>query len=426
MDENEFRLIRALMLNNDDMRVIAVGDDDQNIYEFRGSDSKFMLALIGEYGATRYEMTENYRSKSNIVALANEFVTCIGKRMKRTPIQSMKEDVGQVQIVHYCSDNLAEPVVNQVISTYHGGKACVLTSTNDEALCVMGLLLKKGVRAKLIQTIDGFQLYNLAEVRYFLQVIDKDLHSPVISNELWESAKRKLSAVYRDSACLENCLNMISEFEKTNTYSKYRTDFEEFIKESQYEDFYTDDRETVFVSTIHKAKGREFDSVYMLLNHYSISQDAAKRTLYVGMTRAKENLYINCNTDLFSSYHIQGIQQSDDNEEYSVPNEITLQLTHKDVVLDFFKNKKEIIHKLRSGMKLNMEGEYLSAELDNWTVRIAKLSKARVDELTKLEQKGYVVSAADVRFVVAWKNEDCTEEIAVVLPSLYLKLDEKE
>ncbi len=33
MDEDEFGLIRALMEYNEEMRVIAVGDDDQNIYE---------------------------------------------------------------------------------------------------------------------------------------------------------------------------------------------------------------------------------------------------------------------------------------------------------------------------------------------------------------------------------------------------------
>jgi ATP-dependent DNA helicase RecQ len=39
MDEHEFELVKALMTINDDMRVIAVGDDDHNIYEFRGSNS---------------------------------------------------------------------------------------------------------------------------------------------------------------------------------------------------------------------------------------------------------------------------------------------------------------------------------------------------------------------------------------------------
>lgn len=421
MDENEFRLIQALMLNNEDMRVIAVGDDDQNIYGFRGADSKFMQAFISEYGATRYKMLENYRSKANIVALVNAFAATIHSRMKQERIQAVQTENGQVQIIHYVSDHLEEPVVSQLIETYHGGKACVLTATNEEALCVMGLLLKKGIRAKLIQTMDGFCLFNLAEIRFFLRCIDKSLHSPVISPEIWEKAKKQLALVYRDSACLENCLNLIAEFEKVNSYSKYRTDLEEFIKESGYEDFYSDDRETVYVSTIHKSKGREFDSVYLLLNHYNTSTDAAKRTLYVGMTRAKSNLYIHCNNDIFTGYQVPDVDRLSNTNNYAEPNEISLQLTHKDVVLDFFKSKKELIFKLHSGMLLSLDGDYLSAEVYNRTVRVAKLSKARIAELEKLAQRGFSVSSAEVRFVVAWKGEDDLEETAVMLPSLHLK-----
>ena len=67
MDEHEFELVKALMVINDDMRVIAVGDDDQNIYEFRGSNSEHLKTLIEHYGATKYEMTENYRSNTNVI-----------------------------------------------------------------------------------------------------------------------------------------------------------------------------------------------------------------------------------------------------------------------------------------------------------------------------------------------------------------------
>ena len=35
MDANEFELINVFIERNEDIRVIAVGDDDQNIYEFR-------------------------------------------------------------------------------------------------------------------------------------------------------------------------------------------------------------------------------------------------------------------------------------------------------------------------------------------------------------------------------------------------------
>ena len=51
MDKYEYQLVEALMERNDDMRVIAVGDDDQNIYQFRGSDSVFLKKLITEHNA---------------------------------------------------------------------------------------------------------------------------------------------------------------------------------------------------------------------------------------------------------------------------------------------------------------------------------------------------------------------------------------
>ncbi len=422
MDADEFALVKALMQNNDDMRVIAVGDDDQNIYEFRGSDSANMQALIHEYGAARYEMVENYRSKANIVALANRFAESITHRMKKIPIEAVQNENGKVLITRHTSEYLEEPIVKQIAETYHGGKACVLTNTNDEALRVLGLLNKNGVRAKLIQTMDGFRLYNLAEIRFFLKAIDRRLGtSPVIGNEIWNQAKKDLQTTYSESNCLENVTNMISEFEAVNTYSKYRTDLEEFIKESAYEDFYTDDRQTVFVSTIHKAKGREFDSVYMLLSNIIPKEDATRRQLYVGMTRAKENLYIHCNTGIFDRYQFSGLEKLTDETQYAVPVEITLQLTHKDVVLDYFKNKKEIIFKLRSGQPLSLDGEYVSAEIEGRTVRVAKLSKACVANLEALAQKDYHPISAEVRFVVAWKGEEDIEETAVLLANLKLE-----
>lgn len=57
MSEDDFALVEALMQRNETMRVIAVGDDDQNIYAFRGSDSKFMRELLSKYDAMQYELT---------------------------------------------------------------------------------------------------------------------------------------------------------------------------------------------------------------------------------------------------------------------------------------------------------------------------------------------------------------------------------
>ena len=121
MSENDFLLVRALMKVNEDMRVIAVGDDDQNIYEFRHSDSRYLRSFIEEYGAIKYEMTENYRSKKAIVELSNRFASTITERMKSTKIEAVQEETGMVKITHHVGTQMIEAVVNEVKCTYKIG-----------------------------------------------------------------------------------------------------------------------------------------------------------------------------------------------------------------------------------------------------------------------------------------------------------------
>ena len=144
----------------------------------------------------------------------------------------------------------------------------------------MGLLTKEGFRTKLIQANDGFNLYDLVEFRHFMKFINQEIKSPIISDEIWELAKNRLQTTYKNSECLDICLNLLDEFEQANN-RKYKTDLEIFIKESQFEDFYKSGQQEIVISTIHKAKGREFDSVYMLMNKVSYDNDENKRKIYV-------------------------------------------------------------------------------------------------------------------------------------------------
>lgn len=419
MDENEFALISALMKINEDMRIIAVGDDDQNIYEFRGSNSNFLKQLIDKFGANKYEMVENYRSASNIVSISNKFISSIKNRMKDIPCVSVSKNMGLVKIYRYKSENMEESIVEEFIKNNTEGKTCFLTNTNEESLKILGVLNKKGKRAKLIQSFDGFKLYNLLEIRYFLKLIDKNLHSPVISDDIWNNAKSLLFNKFKNSSCFENVKNMIKDFEKIYA-TKYRTDLEEFIKESNYEDFYEDtDEKMIYVSTIHKSKGREFDNVYMMLKNEQLLDDASRRKIYVGMTRAKNELHIHTNTNIFDCYKNDNVEFVIDDTQYNEPIEIMLQTSLKDVVLDFFKNKKELILNLKSGTELKVDDIFLSTEINGRDVRIVKFSKAFVEKLKLLESKNYKLIKSTIQFIVFWKNENDAEEVPIILANLY-------
>ncbi len=208
--------------------------------------------------------------------------------------------------------------------------------------------------------------------------------------------------------------------------TKYRTDLEEFIRTSSFEDFYDDNEETIYISTIHKSKGREFDSVYMMLKHSHTSTDEEKRKIYVGMTRAKKNLYIHVNTAMFDSYDLSGIPYITDTTMYPEPQQIVLQTTYRDVVLDFFKGKNNIICALYSGQKLKIQEGYVLAEIHDRDVRVAKFSKAFCETMNKLNRKGYLPYEISVRFIVEWKGKDDEEETPILLMNIkyHMKITE--
>ena len=418
MDKDEYSLVRALMNNNEEMRVIAVGDDDQNIFEFRGSDGKYMQSFITDMQATKYEMTENYRSARNIVSFSNQFVRRISRRMKSSPCVSMSKDQGLVRITKYESEHLEIPLVENVFDKYKNERACVLTNTNDKAARIVGLLIKRGVNAKLIQSAEGFRFGNLAEIKYFLKIIDQDLKSPIITEDCWQKAKQKTLEVYHESSCLDYVKEFFASFEHVNK-TKYRSDLADFVFESEMEDFCGESAKTVFVSTIHKSKGREFDTVYLLLDGVKTNGDEDIRKLYVGMTRAKKQLFIHCNTGLFEQYDYRLVDFRLDNMLYPAPDELTLQLTHRDVFLDFFKDKKKQILMQRAGQPLTYKNGYLKTALGE---DVAYLSKQKRAELKDWDEKGYHVQSAKINYILAWKGKDDDEETAVLLAELILKM----
>ena len=422
MDEDEFNLISSLMSVNDGMRVIAVGDDDQNIFDFRGSDSKYMRLLVTDYDARMYELIENYRSKRNIVSFSNSFVRFIHNRLKNKEIVAVSNDVGNVELTRYSYRNIEEPLIDDFINNRRYGSSCFMTPTNDEAFRILGLLLKRGINAKLIQSTDGFSLSNLTEIRYFLKKLySSDNRSPIISDEDWNRTKELLKKNYADSTCLDNCLEMLSVFEKTNS-RLYRSDLEDFILESNYEDFYKEEKETIFVSTIHKTKGREFDNVYLMLNNIHIDNDSDLRKLYVAMTRARNYLSVHYyNTPIIDNISAPFARKNINTKEYTELTEIALQLTHKDVFLSFFKDKKREILHMHSGQQLQICNGGLQTVINGYCINIARFSKTFNDRLNRLYQKGYEPQRAEIRFIVAWKAEEDSTETAVILPSLYLR-----
>lgn len=441
MSKDDYALVTALMKANEEMRVIAVGDDDQNIYEFRGSNSLYLYELAQTEHSRFFEMTENYRSFRHIVEAANVFARNIRQRIKSAPIISMSQEDGEVRIVKHPYEiqekrvYMYQPILEDIIrlQTSNNQKATdgssdkknetisILTQTNEEAVIMLALLHSHGIKAKLVQSMDGLRFWNLAEVRYFLKKIDqslKETKSPIIPDDIWETAKHQTYQKYASSLALQYLHRSLQIFEQTNR-AKYYSDLKEFVFESSVEDFCDITESDIVVSTIHKAKGHEFDHVLMLITHPEHPTDEILRRYYVGMTRAKQTLTIHTNGNLFDTLHTA--QHLYDTQAYDEPNEIVLQLSHKDVNLGFSKPHKDTILSLRSGMPLTYHDHCLC--LPSTSKDIAQFSIKMNEKIGKWELKGYKITTAKIRFIVAWKSKDAPKdekESAIVLADLVM------
>ena len=400
MSADEFALVEMLINQNEDMRVIAVGDDDQNIYEFRGSDSGYMRRLIS-MGATVYNMTENFRSSDEVIAAANAFVTSIPYRLKAVPIKGVQNSRGNVNVSFHRAFNYEQAIVNEIVTDDYGGRTCVLALTNEDALILSALLNRNGRKTRLIQSKEGFSLTDLAELHFFLSLVRKPGCIDIDKTE-WEKAKAELCEQYSDSQYLAVALNCIAGFESEGKHL-YLSDFESYLRESQLETFIPGGDSEIIVSTIHKAKGREFDNVYVSLKRLRVITDKERRAVYVAMTRAKKNLSVHYdNPALFDRNVLSAVNYAMDETDYGQPAEILIQMGHKDVVLNAFMNKRIDFAAIHSGCVLNVgdDGLYLGF------TRVVKFSGAFTKKLQALGAKDYIPSSAKVRVQVFWHHED--------------------
>lgn len=87
IDQRQYDLISALAgrtLEDADSKLdlLAVGDDDQNIYRFRGANVDFIRRFQSDYQADVHYLIDNYRSSSHIISAANRLIADNRDRMK--------------------------------------------------------------------------------------------------------------------------------------------------------------------------------------------------------------------------------------------------------------------------------------------------------------------------------------------------------
>lgn len=90
----EYKFITSLNSKN----IFVVGDDWQSIYSFRGSNLDIFKSLYNDPDYTKFLLSNNYRSDTNIVDLSNTIIECSRHKINK-PVFCNSKDSGNITYI---------------------------------------------------------------------------------------------------------------------------------------------------------------------------------------------------------------------------------------------------------------------------------------------------------------------------------------
>ncbi|HXP92774.1 MAG TPA: DUF3553 domain-containing protein [Candidatus Binatia bacterium] len=161
----QYRLLAILA--DEHKNITVVGDDDQSIYSWRGSDYRMILRFEEDFpGAKVFKLEENYRSTQSILDAANELVAQNASRHPKKLFTS--RDRGEAVSVYAAESERAEVrfVLEKVKELVRDGAGyrdfMVLYRTNAQSRVFEEGMLSEGIPYRVV---GGVGFYARAEIK---------------------------------------------------------------------------------------------------------------------------------------------------------------------------------------------------------------------------------------------------------------------
>lgn len=175
-DVNGMQYELTKLLSARHKNLFVVGDDDQAIYSFRGSDPHYMQQFLQDFPESRLiRLSDNYRCGSEIVRMAANCISYNTGRFDKE-IKAAAEKENKVEIKSFESKEME---MNKLCETLAESKGCkaVLLRTNTAAEYVAQCLSKKNIPYRMKEKIKCF--YDNAYVEDILSVLRFVFHKPL-------------------------------------------------------------------------------------------------------------------------------------------------------------------------------------------------------------------------------------------------------
>jgi DNA helicase II / ATP-dependent DNA helicase PcrA len=170
----QYRLVALLAARSGNITV--VGDDDQSIYSWRGSDYRMILRFEEDFpGASVFKLEENYRSSGRILEAANALVANNRSRAAKKLFTS--RDEGEPISVYPAATERDEAryVVEKVKNLVREGSAyrdfVVLYRTNAQSRVFEEALLAEGIPYRVVGGVGFYARTEIKDIVAYLRYI---------------------------------------------------------------------------------------------------------------------------------------------------------------------------------------------------------------------------------------------------------------
>jgi len=353
-DTNQAQYRLVSLLASKYRNICVVGDDFQAIYGFRGANFRNILDFEKDYpDAKIIKMEQNYRSTKSILAAAQKVIE---KNMLRSDKNLWTENPEGAPATISETRNELEEIefvrleIEALKNFYALNDFVILYRTNAQSRVLEEVFLQHRVPYRLIGALRFYERREIKDILAYLKIIANP-NDKVSLKRILNTPPRGIGKITAESMNMENpkiqkFFDMINYFKEIATKRQLDELIDIIVQETGYKNYILDGTEegeqrleninelksvaqksetmeeflenvalasdldnldrsadAITMMTLHNAKGLEFPVVFMvgleegLFPHSNSMLDPSeleeeRRLCYVGMTRARERLYL--------------------------------------------------------------------------------------------------------------------------------------
>ncbi len=338
-DTNKVQYFLTKALTQPQNNLYVVGDFSQSIYAWRGADYRNLENLNKDFDLTEYRLEQNYRSTQTILDAATQVIS----HNTSHPILKLWTNNTQTDRITVLetrdNEDEAMTVIREITSKlreYTYDDIAILYRTNAQSRPFEEACVRLGIPYHLV---GGFKFYERKEIKDLLAYL-RMLTNPndeVSRQRVEKMGKRRMQTFiswmerqktddYTPFQALESIIStthFLDQFDESDPQDRERienvqellnvasqftstTQFLEniaLVQDEHFADVNAPPQAGITLMSLHSAKGLEFPVVFMvgmeegLLPHSRslidpVQLEEERRLCYVGITRAKEKLYL--------------------------------------------------------------------------------------------------------------------------------------